>query len=503
MSESVVAASLPRRKLVFVRTASVANQRRRASAVSVCMLVMLVSVVTLFLLKPDERLLAAPMLAVAMTTTVFTMLLWVRDGSPPVFEAGALCMFAIAVYGTLPMVGFLMMHGQWDIYADGRLMEYPFVPGELGAFGWRYAVYAIAFAATYLFVRGRAAVRTTAFTLPVPNTQRAIIIVFAALYVAKIALKAGYGYDPDNFDYTDPTTALVRIQEQSYFIMQIGHNILSALFVVQLAVIVLLLAHWKKRWCRYALVIWLGTEVLVTAISLGSRGRVVLLLISAGVLYHRLVKRLSFRLMVVCGSLLLTGFLILGAIRVVLPGDAMQQRAEHALTAGNEFQALFTTAFDIHKRKEAGQLDSVPWQVYVSDFYLEIPSQFLPFEKIDPSSWYIDLIGQTGAGVGYMFGVMSQAAVGFDWIELVVRGAVLAGCLALMHRWYVRRSRRFWPTLLYLFISIWAYYTFRASTFYFVYFVIYHFVPVFLATRLLEKLVSRVQGTKPRMPVSA
>src|SRR5258708_35845641 len=102
---------------------------------------------------------------------------------------------------------------------------------------------------------------------------------------------------------------------------QIAHNLLSALFVVQLAVIVLSLAHWRKRWCRYALVIWLGSEVLSTAIRLGSRGRIVLLLLAAGVLYHRLVKRLSFRTLVIAGSLLLSSFLVLGAIRVVQPGD--------------------------------------------------------------------------------------------------------------------------------------------------------------------------------------
>ena len=496
MSEALVMVRHPAPRRIFVRSAAAVHRRRRLWAVLACLLVSLGSALVLLFLEPSVRILAAPAMAVAVTSTVFMMVLWTRDGSPPVFEAGTLCMLAISVYGTLPMVGFIMMDGQWDRFSDGRLFAYPFVASELAAFGWRYAVYAVSFAATYLLVRGRTAVRTTAFVFPKAATQTAVIVVFAALYVCKIVLKLGYGYDPDDFDYTDPTAALAKTQGQPYFIQQIAHNLLSALFVVQLAVIVLLLAHWRKRWCRYVLVVWIGTEVLSTAIRLGSRGRVVLLLISAGILYHRLVKRLSFRTLAIGGSLLLSGFLLLGAIRVVQPGDAMQQRAGHVLTAGNEFQGLFTTAFDIHKRKEAGEIRSVPWQVFYSDFYLPIPSQLLPFEKIDPSSWYIDLIGQTGAGVGYMFGVMSQAAVGFDWIELVARGALLALCLALLHRWYVRRALRFWPTLLYLFVSIWAYYTFRASTFYFVYFVIYHFVPVLIVTKLIERLASRVHGAK-------
>jgi hypothetical protein len=497
MSDSAQPRAVPQRR-IFVRTAASAYSRRRARAIVICLLIAFLSVTALAMLSPDRRVLAAPLFAIVFTSAAYMMILWTRDGVPPVFEAGTLCVLAIAAYGTLPLVGFLLMNGQWDPAADNRLFAYPFIPAELGMFGWRYAVYAASFVAAYLLVRGKGTVRTTAFTMPKPHAQTALAIVFAAIYLCKIGLRLAYGYNPEDFDYSsDPTLALLNAQAQPYFVQQVGHNVLSALFVVQLGVIVLLLAHWRKRWCRYALGIWLVAELLSTAIRLGSRGRVVLLFLTAGVLYHRLVRRLNFRILAIAGSLMLSGFLVLGAIRVVRPGDPMKERAEHVLTVTNEFQALFTTAFDIHKRKEAGEVQSVPWQVYVSDFYLPIPSQLLPFEKLDPSQWYIDLIGQTGVGIGYMFGVMSQAAVGLDWIELVLRGVALAVCLALLHRWYVRRATRFWPTLLYLFVSIWAYYSFRASTFYFLYFVIYHFVPVLLVTILLEKILSRMRRDRP------
>ena len=66
------------------------------------------------------------------------------------------------------MAGFLMMQGRWEPFSDGRLQNYPFIATELGEFGWRYAVYAAAFAATYLLVRGRATVTSTAFTQDLP-----------------------------------------------------------------------------------------------------------------------------------------------------------------------------------------------------------------------------------------------------------------------------------------------------------------------------------------------
>ncbi|MEA2235589.1 MAG: hypothetical protein QOC81_313 [Thermoanaerobaculia bacterium] len=492
MSDVLAAASLPPRRRIFVRSVRDAARRRRRQAIAFCLFVAIASVAALLLLKGDDRLLAAPMLAIVVTSSVYMMVMWARDGSPPVFEAGTLCMLAITVYGTLPMVGFLMMRGEWDQFVDGRMHAYSFNAAELGMFGWRYVVYAVSFAVSYLVMRGRKAVKTTVFALPSPATQAAVAVMFIALYIFKIALRIVYDYDPEDYSYADPMSAAHSGRDMPYLMQQISHNSLSALFVVQLGVIVLLLSHWRKRWCRYALVMWLGSEVVISAIRLGSRGKVVLLLISAGVLYHRLVKRVSFRTLVVSGSLLLAAFMVAGAIRNTRSGDMRKEQAQHILTAANEFQGLFTTAYDIKKRRESGDITSIPWQVYVSDFYFPIPSQFLPFEKIDPSSWYIDAIGQTGAGVGYMFGVMSQAAVGLDWIELVLRGVALAMCLALLHRWYVRHSSYFWPTLLYLFISIWAYYTFRASTFYFVYFVVYHFLPVVVATKLLEQVLSRV-----------
>jgi len=488
----------------YVLTAAdAAASRRRWRAFAACFAALVACVAALLFLSPDDRLLAAPMLSVGLTAMLYMLSLWARDGSPPVFEAGTLCMLAIAVYGVMPMVGFLMMHGQWDPLADGRLQSYPFVVSELGLFGWRYAVYAASFALVYIVVRGRVRVTSTRFTMPKQTTQTALIILFVALYACKIALQVVYDYNPDEFTYSDVAGSVARAMAKTipYFVLQIAHNVLGTLFVVELAVMILLIANWRKRSCRYALVLWLSYEILSTAIRLGSRSRVVLLIISAGVLYHRLVKPVSFRRLIAAGLLLLSAFLVAGAVRVVASPEMMRERAGTVLTGGNEFQGLFATAYDIHQRKEAHAIPPVPWQVYVSDFYLPIPSQFLPFEKIDPSSWYIDLIGQTGAGIGYMFGVMSQAALGLDWIELVLRGAVLAVALALLQRWYVRRATRFWPTLFALFVSIWTYYTFRASTFYFVYFVIYHFVPVFLVTTLLARIVGRSEARSAGRPV--
>jgi hypothetical protein len=479
------------RRFRAVRFALGARLRRRRIAVSLCLMVLIASAAALVALDADDRVLAAPMAALALTTVIFVMFLWQRDGVVPIFESGTLCMLAIALYGIVPLIGFLMMQGQWTTYADNRLFAYPFIPGELAAFGWRYAVYGVSFMAAYLIVRGRAAVKSTAFQTPNASTEAAVVIVFAALYAGKLFLKYAYGYDLDDVTpYIDPEAFMARVSDRPHLVGQIGHNIYSAVGAAQEALLILLLAHWRKRWCRIALLLWLAFEVGSTAVRLGSRGAAVLLLLTAGVLYHRLVKPVKFLTAAVAGAVILSGFLILGVMRGRSATDQ-----PNPLTASNEFQSLFTTALDLHHKKIAGTLN-VPWQIYVSDLYMPIPSQFLPFEKMDPSAWYIDVIGATGQGVGFMFGVLAQAAVGLDWIELVLRGVALAVVLALLHRWYVRNAVYFWPTLVYVFLSIWTYTTIRASTFYFLYFVVYQLLPVMVATKLIALLLSRARGGK-------
>jgi hypothetical protein len=79
-----------------------------------------------------------------------------------------------------------------------------------------------------------------------------------------------------------------------------------------------------------------------------------------------------------------------------------------------------------------------------------------------------------------MFGVLSQAILGFDWMELALRGVLLGCLLGAFHRWYVRHAARFEVTLLYVFVCVLSYSSVRAGTLYFLYPVIYRFLP-FLA----------------------
>lgn len=470
----------------------IARRHRRRVSVVLGVLALVVMASAVQFLTVDDRPMAWPVVAIAIIVLAYVMVLWSRDGAVPVFDMGTLCMLAIGAYAIMPLAGFILMDGRWDISTDNRLFAYEFNPAELASFGWRYAVYAASFAAAYLLVRGRFATPLSVpVRLPGPTTQVAVLLVFGGLYSLKLFFKFAYGYDPEGMSYSELAGSYAAMQSKPYLVRQLGHNILGMLTAAHQAVLALLLLQWRKRWCRWALLSWLVLEVVTTAMRMGSRAATVLLLLAAAVLYHRLVRPLGFKIAIAGGSLLLSAFLLAGALRAAGPAE---RRVGNVLIGANEFQGLFTTAFDIYKKKQLGEIQDVPWQLYVSDFVLVIPSQLLPFTKLDGSDWYIDLIGSTGRGIGYMFGVASQAVLGLDWFEFVLRGVALAIVLALLQRWYARHASSYWLMLLCLFVSVYTYYTFRASTFYFVYFVVYRWVPFYLAASILAALLNRVHG---------
>lgn len=457
-------------------------------AVVLAILPIIAGTISLALTKTEYRYLAAPVLTMVSLAAIYTAVLWNRDRRLPVFEVGSLWVASTVVYSALPFVTFMAMGLRWSPLGDSRLLAYEFNVQEIGAFAWRHVVYLASFICVYLALRGRRAARSAPLNA-IPSqliTALAVILVFQ--YAFKWAMSYGYGLDLD-ISYSDMSVLVSRVASTPILLLQITLIILASILLVKQALLLVLIQQWRSLKWRIALVAWLAIETVTVVVRMGGRGQAVRLILAFAVLYDRFARPLRAKWIMGGGALLLTGFIVQGDLR-----SALSQRelsAASVLTSANEFEALFATAYDIYKRKEVGNLGVVPWQVYVSDLYILIPRQLLPFEKIDPSEWYLGVIGARGTGVGFMFGVMSQAVLGLDWIELGFRGAILGLLLAGFHRWYVRYCRSFWVTLFYLFIAIWIYYTFRATSFWLIHFIVYQFIPVVLSARIIEYSLSR------------
>lgn len=441
--------------------------------------------VGLALTPADVRKIAAPGVVMIVLGVFFAWRLYARDRVLPLFEIGSLAVLATIMYAVVPLMNYIAGGLQWIPYSDSRLMSYGWTTPDLHLFGWRWVLYLSALAFSYLIVRGRATAMGRTLS-PIKRTyaiSMLIIVGSVELFVIAVEMLYGINLRPSHAEIT--VQGVRTIWDLPLFVNQISHNLMGMSVIIKYWLVALVLMEWRRPEWRAIFFGWLGLELVLTVVKLGARGELVLLLMAAALLYHRLVKPLRLRLLLPVAVAFLAAFFLYGAVRDMNVKVQQVTESEYPFLAyPNEFQALFGTAYDLHMRKEAGILPPVPWQIYVADAYMIIPSQLLPFDKIDPAGWYLQVAGIQGAG--FMFGVMSQAVLGFDWVELFLRGLVLGIVLALLHRWYVRHQGRFWATMTYLFFCIWVFYTVRQSTFSPLYFFLYRFVGAVIAVRVLS-----------------
>jgi hypothetical protein len=471
----------------------------------------LAALLGLAFLSPDERAIAAPALA---SITLFVWLwdtLRARDRALPFVDVGLFCALATVVYTVYPLFSYWAGGLEFGVLSDSRLQAYHISPAELGAFHVRHVLYLFSFVVAYLVVRGTARVRTGAVEDP-PAVDRVAIVGALLLLVgyfmvlaALTGVRMRVSYDPETFAANVRAAASLPL-----FVVQLSDRLFQLRFVFGLGLLALIVNRCDRVGWRILLYLYLGGLVAYTIALRGSRSDMVLSLMAAGLFYHRMVRRLSGRFVITSGLALFALFILLGLYRTYV--DLTEFRVGvgsvegGALTGGNEFDALLGTAYDVLQRTRNGL--ETPWYLGLHDVMALLPpQQLVPFEKVTGSDWYLRVIGLEGTGSGFMWGVVTQSVVGFGLAELALRGVALGLVAALVHRWYVRRQQGFYETLLYTYLCIRAYYTFRDSTFGIAANLFWEVLPCYLAIRLVRAVSVRLGGTTaagdgpvPRLP---
>jgi hypothetical protein len=432
-------------------------------------------------LMPLAAMLAIPMLYAAVIIR--------RDRRVPVLDAGSMFIAVVTIYGSVPLLNFLAGGLQWSNFSDNRLFQYPSSPSEVGRFAWWYVALLVSFTVVYVLARGRVRPLTERLRRPDSATVSTIVAITIGLaaYFWMMARFFGLNYSA-GYGELQASGGAVLGRNLPLVVQQVSHNLRGMLTIEKQLLLAILMGNWRSMKSRLVVFVWIAAEVIIMLTRYGSRTEVVILILTTVVLYDRFVRPLSLKIVMFGIAVGLVAVLSYGIARGAFMEEHKASISTPMATSTNEFQGLWATAFDLMKRRELGMLTHVPWQIYVCDFYLLIPSQLLPFEKIDPSAWYLDVINDH-SGIGYMFGIMSQGAVGWGWIEIAFRGAILAIVVAFIHRWFVRHQSSFWPTCAYLFLYTWIYYSLRATTFSWVYFVFYRFLPIAILTTLIAKLL--------------
>ena len=113
------------------------------------------------------------------------------------------------------------------------------------------------------------------------------------------------------------------------------------------------------------------------------------------------------------------------------------------------------------------------------------PEQIWPFQKLGGADWYLIEKGIDGTGVGFMWGVVTQGMIGFDYIELALRGIFLGYVLAKIHGWYQTRQNGFLETLFYIVLCSYVLATFRDTTGALFWGIFWEFLPFYVILRVL------------------
>lgn len=454
------------------------------------------SAVAVAVSSPPERAVVLPAMVMIDSAAIFFLELYRRDRRLPVFEIGALWVLVALLYSVFPLLNFYVGGLRWTIVSDNRLWAWDVDPYETGRFSWLFIICSVPFMFTYLAVRKRAAYTGT-YTAPVGRSRViavALVYVICGLMLMAVGRYYGISYDPSYADIA--AEKVTTLHSLPFLLQQVVHYLLPIRFLLVQIMLFMAMRHWRNWKYRVAIGLYIAFEIGRTLYVGGARTELTLLLITFVLLYHRVVKPLTFKVAIAAAVLVVIGFNLLGLLRA--PGylEAMQVYGIPRLAAVNEFQIVWGTCYDLWRRRSLGILTDVPWQLPFSDFYYLVPSQLLPFEKIDVQAWYLQISGFDG---GLMFGIVSQAMVGFGWKQLFLEGILLGYIAAKLHRWYVKRAQRFWPLIFYLFCCIWTYYSMRQTALAVLSFIEFEFLPALIMVELVSMLLQRVHKQARRL----
>lgn len=451
------------------------------------------SVSVLLLFSGDICYVLIPLLLTLIISLFFWITLTNRRKELPIDDPGLLTVLAIVLYTVFPSIQFLLSGMEPTLLSASQLYTLAPTPEQYGRLTWWYVFYLLSFTAGYLFADKEKKEILQPPLFPDRFTVYKLAIIYVLLSVIMFAIEIVYDIklygEYDMVALTESYDALLQmplIFRQFYGM--IGHT--GIFFIVKLSILLLLFLYWEKRSYRYALFIWLSFIFISNIIWMGARTELVLIFISSVIMYHRFVRELKLKQILPAGIVLFVVFMVIGVLRGGANLESNLQKIDFDDTSfelvaskNTEFQALFAGNYDLLQMKQNGFLTDVPLQFILYDVIMLIPQQVLPFEKMDVQEWITSRSNNPGY---FMYNPISQAIVGFGWVELLVRGVVLGVLLALVRRWYRKRCGSYWATLFYLYIVVISYYTIRGTALYFLFAsTLFRFIPLYFIVKLL------------------
>jgi hypothetical protein len=451
----------------------------------------ILSILGLFLLlavNHNIRVIFAPIFISIILVSWLLIVIKTRELRFPMFDIGIFCCLLVSIYTSYPLLNYYFGGFSFGILGDNRLTNYSPTPYEIGIFHIRHVIYLFSLVFFYLIFR------KSIISLPSvlkPNAREVRFIfggyIFCLLFFLIMKLTLGLSYD-SGYD-TESTHSQMAINSNIPLpILQFAGKLAGLQFIFKIGVVAISILKSKtsQKW-RMFFLIWMFFEIIYSIVGKGSRDSLMFFLISTILLYSHLYKSVSFRFLAISGILVFLFFMFMGFYRTldnITSWSNVFESLDVVLSANNEFQVLLGTSYDVFQRKESGA--NIPWHLYINDIVpLLPPSQFLPFEKLDASEWYLRELGISGTGQGFMWGVISQSIIGLDWIELLIRGSFLGFLLAKIHNYFfVAKGNKFIMLIFYLVLCLNVYNTYRNTTGSILYPILWEIIPFYILMKL-------------------
>jgi len=437
----------------------------------------------------EARTVLLPISVMSGTLCLFVYFIYKNNaGVIPVFELGVFYAGVIFLYAAYPLVSFLANGLTFTIWSDGRLLALQPAIDEIVSVAWYYTLYLSVFVITYMIFRKRQANnQPISFQPPAKGVFVVAVIfyffinLFYFFITIFFQLSKAQSYIESYLIYRGLPLAL---QQAIAYIGEIN-------FILQLLIFFYLFINYKKyKYFIFGILIFL---TYATFISKGTRTPMVLIFISCVIMYHTLVKPFKTKTIIAVILFILALFLFLGMLRGGM--DIKETDITSTVFAGNEFEAVFANAIDIFRMKMSvtGSYFS-PTSLYLSDILRFIPRQFLPFEKVNLSEWYVNNFYSDYAqkGGGYVFGGIAESIMGFGVFDIIWRAGLLGFIFALVHRRYIFNSKNtFWTFLFYIWITVLSYDCIRNGTFALLPRFLYGFIPSVFLINMFSAVLRR------------
>jgi len=374
----------------------------------------------------------------------------------PVDDVAVLTVLCMGLYTILPVISWLAQGGQYVIPV-GRLYAMQPTISEVFELTLLGVVPIFGVLVVYSFQRTTLA-KLNVKPLPTYNwwiSKKLLFICVAIVissYVFQSAIKFSFGMSNAE-SYTDTYAQYASLPGGVGQLLQLAGTALS---VSMLVVITAIIMRWNTGGKQWFIIM---TVFMLLSFEVGfSRTKLFYFILLTFLLYHMFVQPVtSFGKAFFFFFLVLGSFLLLG-----LRGDGLVSFA--ALPLG-EFDTIWGNGVHLLRETNEGSLN-VPWAAFLNEVFIFIPSQFLPYEKIDMPNWYLDTYYPEfkDKGGGLMFGTIPQAIIGFGLAESFLRG-VIVGLLSIQLKKNLHKYHSCWSLIVFLLIYTQSYLFVRLGNF--------------------------------------